>query len=151
MKLHITAIGQGRGWEEHRLAQAWFEKLPQPGRFLELVSKKPQGHQRTKDEGERILSSLPADALLIAMDPNGRDISSEDLARLISQHRDNGIRDAVFAVGGADGHDQPVLDQARFKLAFGRQTWPHMLFRAMLAEQLFRAEMILLGHPYHHG
>ena len=151
MKLHIIAIGQGRGWEEDRLARNWFGKLPHQGRFVELVSKKPQGIARTRDEGERILTALPTDAMLIAMDPNGRDITSEDLAEMIRSQRDGGCRDAVFAIGGADGHDRAVLDHARMTLAFGRQTWPHMLFRAMLAEQLYRAEMIIRGHPYHHG
>ena len=60
------AIGQGRGWEEDALARSWFGKLPHQGRFVELVSKKPQGIARTRDEGERILAALPADALLIA-------------------------------------------------------------------------------------
>ena len=70
---------------------------------------------------------------------------------MIRSQRDGGCRDAVFAIGGADGHDSAVLGHARMTLAFGRQTWPHMLFRAMLAEQLYRAEMIIRGHPYHHG
>ena len=110
MKLHITAIGQGRGWEEDALARSWFGKLPHQGRFVELVSKKPQGIARTRDEGGRILAALPADALLIAMDPGGRDMASEDLAEMIRSQRDGGCRDAVFAIGGADGHDTPFLD-----------------------------------------
>ncbi|MGC6485878.1 MAG: 23S rRNA (pseudouridine(1915)-N(3))-methyltransferase RlmH [Candidatus Puniceispirillales bacterium] len=151
MKLHLTAIGSGRGWTEHDLACAWFGKLPYPGRLNELTSKKPAGPVRQRDEGEKILATVPPGGLLFAMDPNGRDLASDDLANLISRYRDNGCRDAVFAIGGADGHDRAVLDQAETVLAFGRQTWPHMLFRAMLAEQLYRAEMILAGHPYHHG
>ena len=151
MKLHIRAIGQGRGWTEDSLAREWFGKLPYQGQFLEFVSKKPQGTARTKDEGDRILASLPADCLLIAMDPQGQNISSEDLAAMIQKNRDNGCRDAVFTIGGADGHDRSVLAEAKLKLAFGVQTWPHMLFRAMLAEQLYRAEMIIKGHPYHHA
>jgi 23S rRNA (pseudouridine1915-N3)-methyltransferase len=62
-----------------------------------------------------------------------------------------GCREAVFAIGGADGHHSSLLDRADLRLAFGRQTWPHMLFRAMLTEQLYRAEMILANHPYHHA
>lgn len=151
MKLHLLAIGSGRGWAEHDLASVWFGKLPYPGRMAEFTSKKPAGPARQHEEGEKILAAVPQGGLLFAMDPHGRDISSEKLAALISQHRDNGIRDAVFAIGGADGHDRAVLDQAEKVLAFGSQTWPHMLFRAMLAEQLYRAEMIIKGHPYHHG
>lgn len=151
MRLHIAAIGSGRGAAEHSLAKGWFERLPHRGTLSEITSKKPPGMARCRDESERILASLPAGAVLIALDPGGRDTSSEELARWIGAQRDQGRRDAVFAIGGADGHDKALLDKADQIIAFGRQTWPHLLFRAMLAEQLYRAEMILAGHPYHHG
>jgi 23S rRNA (pseudouridine1915-N3)-methyltransferase len=150
MKLSIAAIGQGRRLPEQNLAEAWFGKLPYPGRFLEFTAKH-HGPQRQQDESARILAACPDGALLIAMDPFGVDMSSEDLAAMISRHRDMGCREAVFAIGGADGHHSDLLDRADLRLAFGRQTWPHMLFRAMLTEQLYRAEMILANHPYHHA
>lgn len=151
MKLSIAAIGHGRSSPEHNLALGWFNKLPHKGGFHELASKLPQGAKRMEDESARILNAMPQGAHLIAMDPYGKDTSSEQLAALIRSWRDQGIRDAVFAIGGADGHDESLLTRANFKMAFGTQTWPHMLFRAMLAEQLYRAEMILIGHPYHHA
>ena len=150
MKLSIAAIGQGRRLPEQNLAEAWFGKLPYPGRFLEFTAKH-HGPQRQQDESARILAACPDGALLIAMDPFGVDMSSEDLAAMISRHRDMGCREAVFAIGGADGHHSSLLNRADLRLAFGRQTWPHMLFRAMLTEQLYRAEMILANHPYHHA
>jgi len=150
MKLTIAAIGQGRRLPEQQLAENWFGKLPHPGRMLEFTVKNP-GPQRQRDESIKILDACPEGALLFAMDPAGRDIASEDLAALISRYRDGGAREAVFAIGGADGHHPDLLKRAELSLAFGRQTWPHMLFRAMLAEQLYRAEMILVNHPYHHG
>jgi 23S rRNA (pseudouridine1915-N3)-methyltransferase len=151
MKLSIAAIGYGRAAAEHQLAQAWFQKLPHRGEFHEYASKLPAGAKRSADETVRILTALAPSSYLIAMDSSGRDTSSEELAALIRNRRDDGIREAVFAVGGADGHDKNLLDRADITVAFGRQTWPHMLFRAMLAEQLYRAEMILAGHPYHHA
>ena len=151
MRLTLAAIGHGRNAPEQKLAEDWFQKLPHKGKFVECVSKIPSGPPRQQDEGQRLLSACPDHALIIAMDPYGKDTSSEELAALIRKHRDNGIRDAVFAIGGADGHSKDFLTRADIKMAFGRQTWPHMLFRAMLAEQLFRAEMILIGHPYHHA
>jgi 23S rRNA (pseudouridine1915-N3)-methyltransferase len=151
MKLSIAAIGHGRTSAEHQLAQEWFQKLPHHGAFTEHVSKLPPGPKRQADESMRILNAMPPSSYLIAMDPYGKDTSSEELAKIIRNGRDDGVRDAVFAIGGADGHDKVLLDRADLKIAFGRQTWPHMLFRAMLAEQLYRAEMILAGHPYHHG
>ncbi len=150
MRLSIAAIGHGRQAAEQQLAEGWFAKLPHQGKLIECVSKIPAGPQRKADEGARLLSAAPDSAIIIAMDPNGRDTSSEELAAFIRKKRDEGIRDAVFAIGGADGHGPDVLSAAAARMAFGQQTWPHMLFRAMLAEQLFRAEMILIGHPYHH-
>jgi len=151
MRLSIAAIGHGRQALEQKLAEDWFSKLPHKGKMIESVSKIPSGPQRSSDEAIRLLSASPDNAVIFAMDSSGKDISSEELAEFIRKYRDLGVRDAVFAVGGADGHGSELLDHAEMKIAFGRQTWPHMLFRAMLAEQLFRAEMILTGHPYHHG
>ena len=151
MKLSIAAIGHGKSAPEHQLALNWFGKLPYKGQLIETVSKYPAGADRQKDESARLLAAMPNGAFLVALDPYGKDTSSEDLAKLIQTQRDQGVRDAVFAIGGADGHDQSLLDRANKKIAFGSQTWPHMLFRAMLAEQLYRAEMILINHPYHHA
>ena len=151
MKLSIAAIGHGKSAPEHQLALNWFGKLPYKGQLIETVSKYPAGADRQKDESTRLLAAMPNGAFLVALDPYGKDTSSEDLAKLIQTQRDQGVRDAVFAIGGADGHDQSLLDRADKKIAFGSQTWPHMLFRAMLAEQLYRAEMILINHPYHHA
>ena len=151
MKLSIAAVGHGKSAPDHQLAMNWFGKLPYKGQFIEVVSKTPAGADRQKDEGTKLLSAMPKSAFLVALDPYGKDTSSEELAKLIETQRDQGIRDAVFAIGGADGHDPSLLERADKKIAFGRQTWPHMLFRAMLAEQLYRAEMILINHPYHHA
>ena len=151
MRLSIAAIGMGRQSLEHKLAEEWFNKLPHKGKILQCTSKLPPNAKRKKDESRKILGAIPHNALIFAMTPHGRNVSSEELAELIAHHRDKGQRDAVFAIGGAHGHSNELLNQAHDKLAFGRLTWPHMLFRAMLAEQLFRAEMILAKHPYHHA
>ena len=151
MRISIAAIGHGRKAPEQNLAESWFSKLPHQGKMIECVSKIPPGPQRRVDEGVRLLAAAPEPSLIIAMDPYGRDTSSEELAALIRQHREDGVRNAVFAIGGVDGHADDLLARADMKMAFGCQTWPHMLFRAMLAEQLFRAEMILVSHPYHHA
>ena len=149
MKLVILAVGRGRASPEQALVQDWLDRLPQGGLLVEVDSRLPSGPARTRDEGERLLRHLPTTAPLIACDPNGRDTSSEALASLLQRHRDDGAAAAYFAIGGADGHDSAVLERAQARIAFGSATWPHMLFRAMLAEQLYRAKMILAGHPYH--
>ena len=151
MKLVILAVGRGSAAAEQTLVRDWLRRLPQGGVVIEVESKLPAGPARTRDEGERLLKQLPATAPLIACDPHGRDTSSEALASLLRRHRDDGAAAVYFAIGGADGHDRRVLDRTPSRIAFGSATWPHMLFRAMLAEQLYRASMILAGHPYHRG
>lgn len=85
----------------------------------------------------------------VVLDERGRDLASADLAALLGRWRDDGAREARFLIGAADGHDAATRASADLLLGFGRATWPHMLVRAMLAEQLYRALSILDGHPYH--
>lgn len=85
----------------------------------------------------------------VVLDETGRDLASADLAARLGGWRDEGVREVRFLIGAADGHDDPTRREADLLLGFGRATWPHMLVRAMLAEQLYRATSILAGHPYH--
>lgn len=85
----------------------------------------------------------------VLLDEKGKDLSSEQLAAMLEQWRDGGMRECRFVIGAADGHTQAERDEADLLLAFGAATWPHLLARAMLMEQLFRATSILAGHPYH--
>ena len=151
MRLSIAAIGKAGKTPEHTLVQRYFDRLPHKGGIIERDSSKTSGLAGKRDEGKRLLSALPSGCKLVVLDESGANLSSPQLAELISQWRDTGTRDAVFAIGGANGHSDAVLAVADKLLAFGAQTWPHMLIRAMLAEQLYRAEMILARHPYHHA
>jgi 23S rRNA (pseudouridine1915-N3)-methyltransferase len=85
----------------------------------------------------------------VALDERGKALPSEAFAAKIGDWRDRGAGDLAFLIGGADGHGDAVRARADFLLAFGPMTWPHMLVRGMLAEQLYRAQQILAGHPYH--
>ena len=85
----------------------------------------------------------------VVLDERGRDLPSSDLAALLGRWRDDGAREVRFLIGAADGHDDATRKKADLLLGFGRATWPHMLVRAMLAEQIYRALSILDGHPYH--
>jgi 23S rRNA (pseudouridine1915-N3)-methyltransferase len=85
----------------------------------------------------------------VVLDERGQDLASADLAALLGRWRDDGAREVRFLIGAADGHDAATRGHADLLLGFGRATWPHMLVRAMLAEQLYRALSILDGHPYH--
>ena len=153
MHLHILAIGRAKKSPEASIVADYFKRLPKGSQLYETESRLPYGPARSQDESDKLLSLFeqkrPKSAKLIALDPHGRNISSPDLAQLISQWRDQGVGAAYFAIGGADGHSQHLLDRADETLQFGAATWPHMLFRAMLAEQLYRAETIIANHPYH--
>lgn len=106
---------------------------------------------RRAREGEALLAAIPGGARIVALDERGRSESSEALANRLGRWRDDGVRTAGFIIGGADGLDESVRKKADLVLSFGALTWPHMLVRAMLAEQLYRAQSILAGHPYHRG
>ena len=92
---------------------------------------------------------LPAASVTIVLDERGKAISSADLAKKLEAWRDGGKREVRFLIGAADGHAEEQRRSADFLLSFGAATWPHLLVRAMLAEQLFRATSILANHPYH--
>ncbi|MGR3540647.1 MAG: 23S rRNA (pseudouridine(1915)-N(3))-methyltransferase RlmH, partial [Hasllibacter sp.] len=93
--------------------------------------------------------AVPGGAAIVALDERGRAMTSPDFAGWLARARDDGARDCAFLIGGADGLDPPLRDRADLVLSFGPMVWPHMLARAMLAEQLYRATQILAGTPYH--
>ncbi len=104
---------------------------------------------RKQREADLLLRTVPAKARLIALDEGGKTLGSAEFAAMIAKARDLGVDDLVFAIGGADGHAETLLKKADLVLSLGPMTWPHLLVRGMLAEQLYRAQQILSGHPYH--
>ncbi|WP_298197916.1 23S rRNA (pseudouridine(1915)-N(3))-methyltransferase RlmH [Novosphingobium sp.] len=137
MRLHIIARGKIGRSPESELVERYLKRVTWPVKVTELP-----------DTG----GTLPAPLGLardVLLDERGRQLSSEAFAALLSRWRDDGVREARFLIGAADGHGAPARDQADLLIAFGAMTWPHMLARAMLAEQLWRATSIIAGHPYH--
>ncbi len=115
------------------------------------LSKLREVHARMAEEGERLAARIPNGAHVIALDARGKGMTSEAFAEVLGAMRDAGARDLVFLIGGPDGLDSgPAVKPGR-RLAFGPQTWPHLLVRVMLAEQIYRALTILGNHPYHRG
>lgn len=100
-------------------------------------------------EAELILAALPTGARLVALDERGQAWTSRELADRLGQWRDQGTAALAFAIGGADGLGRAVIERADAVLSLGAMTWPHLLVRGMLLEQLYRAQQILAGHPYH--
>ena len=100
-------------------------------------------------EAELLLAAVPDDALLVALDERGKALTSAAFAERLQRWRIEGPKSLAFVIGGADGLPQPVVQRARFALSLGAMTWPHLLARILLLEQLYRAQQILAGHPYH--
>jgi 23S rRNA (pseudouridine1915-N3)-methyltransferase len=102
-----------------------------------------------KDEAERLAARIPPGAHIVLLDARGKGMTSEDFSEMLGSLRDVGTKDIVFVIGGPDGlAPLPGIKSGR-SLAFGPQTWPHLLARALLCEQVYRALTILAGHPYH--
>ncbi|WP_205479174.1 23S rRNA (pseudouridine(1915)-N(3))-methyltransferase RlmH [Sphingomonas arenae] len=137
MLLHITARGKIGRSPEAELVDRYLKRITWPTRLTELP-----------DRGGTV-PPLPTNSITIALDERGAALSSVDLARKLELWRDSGKREARFLIGGADGHGEESRASADLLLSFGPATWPHLLVRAMLAEQLFRATSFLAGHPYH--
>jgi 23S rRNA (pseudouridine1915-N3)-methyltransferase len=100
-------------------------------------------------EADLLSRSIPKGATLVALDARGQSLTSEAFAGRLGKWRDSGVADLAFVIGGADGLDKSLIDAAALVLSLGAMTWPHLLVRAMLAEQVYRAATILQGHPYH--
>jgi 23S rRNA (pseudouridine1915-N3)-methyltransferase len=145
----VGRLGQA---PEAKLALDWAARASAAGRSLglgpvDVVEVEPRKPGKAT-EAEALLARLDQD-VLIACDEHGRALASRDFAAHLARLRDEGVRRVAFVIGGADGLDARVLDKAQERLAFGPQTWPHALVRAMLAEQIYRAVTILGGSPYH--
>jgi 23S rRNA (pseudouridine1915-N3)-methyltransferase len=100
-------------------------------------------------EAELILGARPPGARLVALDQTGAAWTSRDFADRLAAWRDGGATSLAFAIGGAEGLGPAVIESADATLSLGAMTWPHFLVRGMLLEQLYRAQQIIAGHPYH--
>jgi 23S rRNA (pseudouridine1915-N3)-methyltransferase len=153
VRLTLVAVGRARGTPEQALYESYARQLV--GRPLGPLTLKELQERRALPaaelpaaEAKLIRAALPAGDALVVLDSRGRSLSSADFARRLGQWRDQG-RAAAFVIGGAEGLDAALRDSADLALSLGPMTWPHLLVRVLLAEQLFRAQAILTGHPYH--
>jgi 23S rRNA (pseudouridine1915-N3)-methyltransferase len=150
----IRVLAGGR-WKAGDPARSLFEeyvgRLPWPVELGEIDPRSGDPMRRRSAESAQIVAeaATPPGRVLIALDARGRDLDSEEFAGRIQRWQDEGRPALVFAIGGADGLTDDVRRSADLVLSFGKMTWPHLLARAMLAEQLYRASSILAGHPYH--
>jgi len=137
MLLHIVARGKIGRSPEAELVERYLGRVSLPTRVTELP-----------ESGGKV-PARPAGGALILLDEKGENLSSMQLAKRLEGWRDGGAREAQFRIGGADGFGDAERAEADLLISFGRATWPHLMARAMLAEQLWRAVSILANHPYH--
>ena len=150
MKLTIAAVGRAGRGPERDLYEHYVGRIRWPLTLREVEEKKKlPPAQLIAREGELLLDAVPTKSTLVALDRRGKVLDSEAFAGRLGHWRDDGIGDVAFLIGGADGHGEPLLKKAGLILSFGAMTWPHLLARAMLAEQIYRAQQLLAGHPYH--
>ena len=152
MRLRVCAVGRLRRGPEKDLFDLYAARIAKAGRALALGPldlSEFESPGTPAREGERLIRAVPEGAAVVALDERGRTLSSPELAAWLAARRDDGARDCAFLIGGADGLMPGLRDRADLVLSFGPMVWPHMLARAMLAEQLYRATQILAGTPYH--
>jgi 23S rRNA (pseudouridine1915-N3)-methyltransferase len=157
MLITIAAIGRLKAGAERELYERYLARASAAGRRHGLAfatrelpeSRAASEATRRDQEAAALISSVPAGAVLVALDEHGKAMDSAAFATRIAGWRDDGAPVIVFAIGGPDGHGPGVAAKAALRLAFGAMTWPHQLVRIMLAEQLYRAVTIISGHPYH--
>ncbi len=146
--MHVIAVGRLRGGPERDLFDRYNTRL-RP-RLTEIEVPEARGDPATikRQEAAGLLAALPRDAFAVALDLGGAMPDSEAFAAKLARWAETG-RPIGFVIGGAEGLDRAVIGRADFVLSLGVLTWPHFLVRAMLAEQLYRAQAIATGHPYH--
>jgi 23S rRNA (pseudouridine1915-N3)-methyltransferase len=150
MRSWLIAVGRIKPGPERDLFQTYAGRLDPPLTVREVEEKRPlSGPERKVREAALLLGAAPPGAVLVVLDEGGRTLSSVAFADRIREWRDGGTADLAFLIGGADGHGDAVKDRAALTLSLGAMTWPHMLVRALVAEQLWRTQAILSGHPYH--
>ncbi|MBF0342445.1 MAG: 23S rRNA (pseudouridine(1915)-N(3))-methyltransferase RlmH [Magnetococcales bacterium] len=155
MRITLLAVGRVMPHPIRELVEEYRERLHHflPTRVEWVAEEKRDkgvtARQALEREAQRLQARLPAGALLVALDTSGRMFSSPDLARQMDHWMQSGHAEMIFIIGGPDGLDTSILSQATFTLSFGPMTFPHMLARVMLLEQLYRAMTLLRGVPYH--
>ena len=151
MHISIIAVGRMQRGPEQALVDEYLKRLPFKTSVTEIDIKKAAGTsaERKAQEAQKLLAAIPQGAAVVALDENGKALKSRAFAAKIDGWQMAGHKSLAFIIGGADGLDPTLLAKADLKLAFGTLTWPHMMVRLMLAEQIYRAWSINTGHPYH--
>lgn len=152
MRLSIIAVGRLKAGPHEALARHYAERLTLPLTIREVEEKRrlPPAELRER-EAALLLAAVPRGATIVALDARGTALSSETFAARLAQWRERGVGDLAFLIGGAEGLAAGLREKSELVLSLGPMTWPHLLARGMVLEQLYRAQQIIAGHPYHRG
>ena len=150
MILRLIAVGRLRDGPEAELFARYNARLRPRFVLTEIAEARGTPAEVRQRETAALLSAVPRQAFVVALDSSGSTPDSEELAQLLERWLATGLG-VCFVVGGAEGLGPAVLARADYVLSLGRMTWPHFLVRPMLAEQVYRARSITAGHPYHRG
>ena len=149
MKIIFAVVGKMKSSPEQDLLHKYIRQTPWDISVKEIEIKKGSTQQRIAAEGEALLAACEVASIIIALDECGKSLGSEALAEQFSKWQQEGNSCIACIIGGQDGLSPDVRKRATLTLSFGAMTWPHMMVRAMLGEQIYRIHTILSGHPYH--
>jgi 23S rRNA (pseudouridine1915-N3)-methyltransferase len=158
MRLLLVCVGRSKAGPERDLAARYIARAAAAGRAIGFTgielretaeSRAARPDDRKREEAKSIRGLLPPGFAVIALDENGKQMTSRGLATELGRVRDAAVTGTAFVIGGPDGLDPAFLASVSLTLGFGTMTWPHQLARIMAAEQIYRAMTILSGHPYH--
>ncbi len=150
MDLLLIAVGRAKRGPEKELFDHYAGRLRPAVTLREVEEKRPlPPHELKEKEADLLLAAAPPGAVLIALDERGKNLDSIAFAAALDDWKIAGVKTVAIVIGGADGLADRVRAKADLVLCLGKLTWPHMMVRAMIAEQLYRAQQISAGHPYH--
>ncbi|MBM3468881.1 MAG: 23S rRNA (pseudouridine(1915)-N(3))-methyltransferase RlmH [Alphaproteobacteria bacterium] len=150
MKLILLCVGTLKSGPEKDLFDHYCARLSWPLEVKEIVCRKQGSADQIKEwEGTLLCQSLESNSFVIGLDERGKLLTSFEFAQTLEKFKLERVKTLTFVIGGADGLSDSIRSRCHHLVSFGRLTWPHMLVRGMLAEQLYRAQQILNGHPYH--
>ena len=144
----ISTIGKAKNSDEDMITHKYLKRI----KNIELKQyevKTNNLEKKLEEEALKLINTTPKNGKLILLDEKGQNLSSTDLAKIILNWRDNNVTDINFAIGGAFGNGEKIKNTADKIIAFGKLTWPHQMVKMMVAEQIYRIETIIQGHPYH--
>ncbi len=148
MRLTVVAIGRARHGPERALWEHYAGRIRWPVTLREIEERRRSGDARER-EADLLLRAVPKNAPIVVLDEVGEMLDSRTFANRLANWAESGSRECAFLIGGAMGHAPRVRAAADLVLSLGAMTWPHLLVRGLLAEQLYRAQQIIAGHPYH--